>query len=67
MSSDDDLPDVSPAAVTARLRAYVAEMRAKPASEWREGEKLGLAMAEDALRHEAEVEARFARREGWLH
>lgn len=67
---EHDLPDISPAAVAARLRGYAAELRAKPEGEFRETDGLLLAMLEDTLakgdrtdRELAEAEARAARLE----
>jgi hypothetical protein len=58
------LPDVSPEAVNARLRAFVAEFRAKQARGERgrffESDALLCAYAQQALDHVAEAEAKLA-------
>jgi hypothetical protein len=57
------LPDVSPEAVNARLRAFVAEFRERQARGERgrfyESDALLCAYAEDALRHVAEADAKL--------
>ena len=57
-----DLPDVSPEAVNARLRAFVAEFRAKQARGERvfESDALLCAYAQQALDHVAEAAAKLA-------
>ena len=52
--SDDDLPDLSPAAVNRRLAAFVAEVRATPAAERRD--KYLCAWAVDALAAQASAD-----------
>ena len=60
MRDDDDLPDVSPAAVASRLRQHVVELRARlrtPSAAWsRESDRLGLAYALDGSARMAENE-----------
>jgi hypothetical protein len=57
------LPDVSPEAVNARLRAFVAEVRAKPAAERRESDLLLVAFAQDALDHQERADRQLAEAE----
>jgi hypothetical protein len=57
------LPDVSPEAVNARLRAFVAEVRAKPAAERRESDLLLVAYAQDALDHQERADRQLTEAE----
>jgi hypothetical protein len=64
VAKDANVVDVSIEAVNARLRAFVAEVRARPegdAPPFRESDALLCAMAEDALAHVAKAEADLAR------
>lgn len=65
----DGEPDLSMSAVNARLRAFVAEYRARPKGERRpfaESDALLAAMAESALAQQAEAEEALAQAEAKL-